>query len=311
MSLTLSDEILKTAFDEKGNIHPSLQEHWKSELDVDIPRLPSQAISTLTMDSDEAVDVILEHYSSHNPYVMLSFLKNDERANFPYTIRLEHLERILEFENALMTPHALQIDDTADIITHAQRLYTIGEVHSRIVRSIRGLFNPGKEIGYGDCEFASLSCMLSGLHHGYRGSALATYFGDGDSQFPPHAYMVVPFVCNDTLGVLVLDPTSQQLRDERLKPLPNNRIQLVFGDSWDYTVHEQKHAQVVHKNIYPHGLVDWNGIIAGRESSQEKRIKYPATNIPDFLKQAWDNMYTHTSEKKECRDVGLIHGMID
>jgi len=94
----------------------------------------------------------------------------------------------------------------------------------------------------GRCGSSSRSVMLSLMNLGYASTACA-YNATND-----HMYIIEPFVLGKSKGVIIGDPTSDQLWDSKK---PRNMVSVVFSTLWEYLSDWKRARNGTQEDLYP------------------------------------------------------------
>ncbi len=208
----------------------------------------------------------------------------------------DYLDNILEkFEN-IKTPSSMAVSDLEELEKHVLKAYQSSYAHYIIAKK-KGLKNFISYTRFPEncCGMSSRNIMLSLMEHGYHN---AVY---GYNEKNDHGCVLIPFVMEDNQGIIIIDPTSDQLWDdsmprEHFLKKPKNHSFVVFGNlkdkkfvcfngNWKYITDRRGEKDLVPENmIYLETLRD-------HKNQQVDNIKpYNCfRGLADYLEKAFSN----------------------
>ncbi|MFC1752747.1 hypothetical protein ACFL96_05060 [Thermoproteota archaeon] len=175
---------------------------------------------------------------------------------------------------------SMLVVDHKELEQHMLAIYQVSFAHY-----IQGKKNAMKD------QFPNLCCgrssenVLNALyHHGYC-NAITPRSGKWD-----HTYVALPFVIKGSgiVGSIVLDPTSDQMWDDKNKA-PRNAVFVSIGDDWSYQT-DWKRDGDVRRELFPDKIDAY--LDFARIRARVKRDSFPTHTTSDprgYLKKAFKN----------------------
>jgi len=177
----------------------------------------------------------------------------------------EVFTRILNRYRNLPEATSLLVSSEEELQAHLKRIHSISYAHYvyGMNKNMVGTF-PRK-----CCNLSSRNVLLGLLEEGYP---MATF---AESYVHNHSYNAVPFVLKqDRKGVIITDPTSDQLwRSLTVEP-PRNLTLAVPGDRWRYVSNWSLEG-----DLYPDGLITLTKLKEMTQSSAYKFFFKFLTNV--------------------------------
>lgn len=236
----------------------------------------SEELSNLDLVSDEA-------YRELVPFFVTS-------SGEPY---LDILVQILGQHKDVEEPTAMLIKSTEELQAHALLVYQVANAHYVLGKKYDGV-GPEWDFPSSSCGMSSMNMLVSLIAFGYSNALIV---GRSNLEYDK-AYNVLPFVFendgNMTKGVLVSDPTSEQLWPKSEKNLQRNHVFVELGERWRY-------ANPYKVNLFPDSILDLN-LLKDMTSSLKEGVqegdfgKYGIycgskyhKNVREFLDKAFSN----------------------
>ncbi len=154
------------------------------------------------------------------------------------------------------------------ILGHKNKLKKRGQKNKLIEYSFPNYF----------CRTSSDNVMLSLMMRGYPNAMFV-----GNIIFD-HAYVVLPFMFEGRGGVILSDPTSDQLWKNH-KNKPRNMVSVIFGDRWKYKTDWECRA-----NLYPDNAAHLNNV-KNAQIRENGNLRYGIykSNVQQLLQEAFSN----------------------
>ncbi len=131
-------------------------------------------------------------------------------------------EKILKKYSGIPGFCSMDIETIDDLFNHIKRIYEISYCHYALAK-----FNNDR-FPYFCCGYSSRNVFLNLMDIGYPNAAFLY------NKMRDHAYVALPFLLreNNNKGFIIIDPTSDQLFDN--KEAPRNNLFVAFGSTWVY-----------------------------------------------------------------------------
>ncbi len=187
-------------------------------------------------------------------------------------------EQPSDLERAVLSvsqPCAMILDGEEDLWEHMRTVYEVACCHYLLAEKHDPQFPDSR------CSVSSRNVAFSLLAQGYPNAMVAsTYQHD-------HSYVLLPFVLGEETGVILADPTSDQLWQQRQ---PKNYV-AAFGPDWSYCTHWHEGA-----DLFPDVFITAAEVRRFVESSKSfwkfllnRDVWVPQRNGRKFLRKAWAN----------------------
>jgi len=123
-------------------------------------------------------------------------------------------------------PCAFRLNDAEELEEHLEIIYQILHAHYMLGKNVNMLNKFPNDC----CGISSSNIMFSALARGYANAVVA-----GNPIFSEdHWFVVFPFVLKNKEGVILADPTSDQLYPSLNGTAPRNLLRVHFGREWTY-----------------------------------------------------------------------------
>jgi hypothetical protein len=216
---------------------------YEEEMSKRNGRLELDSINKHTFVNLENYEDIITHYCQHG----------GDRG-------FEYLDNILEKFEDIETPSSMAVSDLQDLEKHVLTSYQFSYAHYVIAKK-KGLKNfiSYSKFPINCCGMSSRNIMLSLMENGYHNAAY------GYNKKNDHGCVLLPFVMKDNQGIVVIDPTSDQLWDDSMPreyflKKPKNHTFVVFGeikdkrfthfnDKWEYITDRKGDKDLVPDSI--------------------------------------------------------------
>jgi hypothetical protein len=194
--------------------------------------LDTRALEEILMEFNGGID--LAEFPNHGE------LKVDAHPIIPFYLGENELigvakEELLQPFRHIRGPCSLAIGTEQELYQHMFNAYQVAHFHYILGKA----YDMNESFPQNCCGSSSRNVMLSLLKHGY------TPICSANTESKRHTYLVMPFVMPDFKGVIVIDPTSDQLWDKR----PKGKIEFDFqaqcrnavfvkeGSAWEYNAY--------------------------------------------------------------------------
>ena len=160
-------------------------------------------------------------------------------------ISYSFVKRLIRKYDNLSTPCSLKVSSIDDLLDQALKIYQVSYANYVIGKNkdINGTFPDYC------CGVSSWNVLFSLFKHEYPMVSIATNLRQD------HVYPIIPFILNnEKSGVIVIDPTSDQLWRNLQHP-PRNSLFIVSGLRWEYNTQWSEG-----NNLYPESVVDISSI---------------------------------------------------
>ncbi|MBW2977119.1 hypothetical protein KY347_06780 [Candidatus Woesearchaeota archaeon] len=184
--------------------------------------------------------------------------------------------QIAEQYNNSDLPCVMIVENKEELMEHIMRVYQLSHAHYMIgkTKNFRGTF-PEK-----CCGISTRNVLASLINIGYLNAVSLINHKNG------HEYGGLPFVMDGKPGMIIFDPTSEQVWEE-LSYKPRNHVFIVLGEKFDYITNYNDSA-----NLYPEYVAFLNISKGVAEIYREKGMREFGDNRPPA------NMHIDTYFKK-------------
>ncbi|MBS3094749.1 hypothetical protein J4474_03720 [Candidatus Pacearchaeota archaeon] len=155
-----------------------------------------------------------------------------------WSSRIESIQKILEKYPSVKSPCAMRIKNTNDLEKHLQIVYQMSYAHYVLGKS-KNMHHGGRRFPDFCCGISADNLFLSLLERGYIN---ALRFSNDEYD---HGYVGLPFVMKNFKGLIIADPTSDQMW-EKIKNPPRNNIFVASEKKWEYRTDWANNA-----NLFP------------------------------------------------------------
>jgi hypothetical protein len=195
--------------------------------------------------------------------------------------------RILDKYQSLPDATSLLVSSEEELNKHVRRIHSISYAHYVYGANAKMIGTFPKKC----CNLSSRNVLLGLLDEGYPMANFA------ESYVHNHSYNAIPFVLNqDRKGVIITDPTSDQLWPSLKANQPRNLTFVVPGERWRYISEWSSE-----KDMYPDGLITLSKLEGIKQSHAYKFFSYFLSHINivqdaereanprDYFRRAFEN----------------------
>ena len=170
---------------------------------------------------------------------------------------------------SIQTPCSMLVNSTDELEGHMSRIYQMSHFHYILGKKYIG----DSDFPNGRCKVATVNLTLSSIKNEYANASYA-YSDKWD-----HGYTIFPFVFKGAIpGVVIADPTSDQLYSNQSKP--RNSVFIKLGLKWKY-----KTDWANGKNLFPQRIASIDVIRA----NSQMFFKFGHMNIRKYFETAFSN----------------------
>jgi hypothetical protein len=166
---------------------------------------------------------------------------------------IEHYKRIVPHHSGnamdlsglrrIAEPFAKRMDSKDELISDILKAYQVGYAHYVLAKNYH-FENGDRSFPFGNCGPSSRSALASLWLHGFHHATYASYVGEKMD----HGYVMLPFVMDGFSGVIIMDPTSDQLGKHK-GAVRRNLVTIKQGLDWEYITEYDSGANLFPKRV--------------------------------------------------------------
>ena len=146
-----------------------------------------------------------------------------EHPRFREFREVKTLKRILDMHAGNTEPCSMRLADLREIERHILVVYEVSHAHYVLGKR----YNLKNEFPTGCCGVSSRNVAFSLMELGYSNAAI------GYRRKKDHSAVLLPFVIEDSCGIVIADPTSDQYEAGNM---PRNQLNVIFGREGKYEI---------------------------------------------------------------------------
>lgn len=176
---------------------------------------------------------------------------------------------------------SMKLESFDEVFDHVDTIYSLMYAHYVLGK------NSGNRFPYKECCPSAQNLMVASVVGGYPNASVLY------DDFDDHCYVGFPFLLNDEKGLIIADPTSDQLWKRKVSP--RNSIFVVKDGDWGYKSDWPCRKNLNKKDCgkFPKGAELYPDCFVNLDSFQRRKGSWCNYNydIDDFFEKVFENSF--------------------